>query len=188
MTKQTKFILAIALQAIIIFAIIIFKISVLTGGTDVLLRVGSIAPLSVLRGGYVTLQYAISNLDSSLYRGQKITNGDTIYVVLRQGGSYYFAQSVQKTKPTDGKIFIKGTVVSGGIDVQSNILQNPNFSNSRIHVVYGIEDYFIPEEKRGDFSFLISGATEEENTVMVMLDEDGNAVLKQLYLGYKPWP
>lgn len=173
MTKQAKFILAIALQAIIILAIIIFKMSVLTGGTDVLLKIAPVDPRDMLRGDYATFQYDISNLDSYISGGQQIRNGDTIYVVLRQIGKYYFAQNVQKTKPTDGGIFIKGTVSSGGVET----------GNSRTHVVYGVEDYFIPEGKGQGFSFW-----NKEAAARVVVDENGNAVLKQLYVDDKPWP
>src|SRR3990167_7699578 len=107
MTEQTKFILAIALQAIIIFAIVIFKMSVLTGGTDVLLRIAPVDPRDLLRGDYATFQYDISNLGSYSERGQQIKNGDTVYVILRQSGKYYIAQNVQKNQPIGSELFIK---------------------------------------------------------------------------------
>jgi uncharacterized membrane-anchored protein len=182
-TKQTKFILAIALQVIIIFAIIIFKISVLAGGTDVLLKIVPVDPRDMLRGDYVTFQYDISNLDSYITRGQQIRDGDMVYVVLRQNGKYHFAQNVQKTKPKDGGVFIKGTVVNGGVDTRSDIFRNQNFSNSRIHVIYGIEDYFIPEGKGRGLN-----SREKEAAARVVIDENGNAVLKQLYIDGKSWP
>ena len=183
MTKQTKFILAISLQAITIFAIIIFKMSVLTGGTDVLLKIAPVDPRDVLRGDYATFQYDISNLDWYIYGGQQIRNGDTVYVVLRQSGKYWYAQNVQKTKPLDGGIFIKGTVASGGLEIQSDTFETQGFGNSNIHVVYGVEDYFIPEGKGRGFSFW-----NKEAAARVVVDENGNAVLKQLYVNDKPWP
>lgn len=182
-SKQTKFILAIALQAIIIFAIVIFKMSILTGGTDVLLKIAPVDPRDMLRGDYVTFQYDISNLSSYISGGQQIRNGDTVYVVLRQRGKYWFAPNVQKTKPTDGEIFIKGRVESGGVDTQSDIFQNKKISNFRIHIVYGIEQYFIPEGKGRNFSFW-----NKEAAARVVVNENGNAVLKQLYVDGKPWP
>ena len=183
LTKQTKFILAIALQVVIVFAIIIFKLSVLTGGTDVLLKIAPVDPRDLLRGDYATFQYDISNLDSYYANKQQIRNGDAVYVVLRQSGRYWMAQNVQKTKPVDGGVFIKGTVSSGGVETQSDIFQNQGFNNSRIHVVYGVEDYFIPEGKGQGFSFW-----NKEAAARVIVDENGNAVLKQLYVDDKPWP
>ena len=184
MTKQTKFILAIALQAIIIFAIVIFKMSVLTGGTDVLLKIAPVDPRDMLRGDYATFQYSnVSNLDSYISGGQPIRNGDTVYVVLRQSGKYWMARNVQKTKPLSGDIALKGKVASGGMETQADVFQNQRFGGSRIHVVYGIEEYFIPEGKGQGFSFF-----NKEAAARVVIDENGNAVIKQLYVDDKPWP
>ena len=184
MTKQTKFILAIALQLVIIFTIIIFKVSILTGGTDILLKIQPVDPTSPLRGDYATFQYDISNLDSYLFGGSQVRNGDTIYVVLRQSGKYWVAQNAYISKPTsNNQIFIKGRVASGGIDSQSNIFPSQQFGSSRIHVAYGVEEYFIPEGKGRNFSFW-----NKEAAAMVAVDENGNAALKQIYVDGKPWP
>jgi uncharacterized membrane-anchored protein len=183
MTKQTKFILAIALQVAIIFAIIIFKLSVLTSGTEVMLRIAPVDPRDLLRGDYATFQYDISNLDSYYSRGEQIRNSDTVYVVLRQSGKYWVAQNVQKTKPTGNELFIKGKVESGGLESQTNPLSYQRFGNSRLHVVYGIEQYFIPEGKGENFSFW-----NKEVAAMVAIDDNGNAALKKIYVNDKPWP
>ncbi len=184
LTKQTKFILAIALQVVIVFAIIIFKVSILSGGTDILLRIEPVDPRDMLRGDYATFQYSnISNLDSYISGGQQIRNGDTVYVVLRQSGKYWMAQNVQKTKPISGEIALKGKVASGGIETQSDILSNQRFGGSRIHIVYGIEEYFIAEGKGQGFSFF-----NKEAAARVVVDESGNAVLKQIFVDDKPWP
>jgi uncharacterized membrane-anchored protein len=79
------------------------------------------------------------------------------------------SSNVEKTKPSDENIFIKGKVV----DVY----------NDEIHIIYGIEDYFIPEGTGRDFTFL-----REEIAAKVEIDENGNAVLKQIYVNDKPWP
>ncbi len=179
LTKQTKFILAIVLQVVIVFGIIIFKVFVLSGGTDILLRIEPVDPRDMLRGDYATFQYSnISNIDSYISGGQQIRNGDTVYVVLRQSGKYWMAQNIQKTKPLSGEIALKGKVASGGIETRSD-----GFSNQRIHVVYGIEEYFIPEGKGQGFSFF-----NKEAAARVVVDESGNAVLKQIFIDDKPWP
>ena len=182
-TKQTKFILAIALQVVIIFAIIIFKLSILASGTEVLLRIAPIDPRDLLRGDYVTFQYDISNRDSYYSRGQQIRNGDTVYVVLRQAGKYWTAQNVQKTKPSGNELFIKGKIESGGVESQTDPLSYQRFGSSRLHVVYGIEQYFIPEDKGQNFNF-----RNREAAAMVAIDESGNAALKKIYVDDKPWP
>ena len=106
-----------------------------------------------------------------------------VYVVLAQSGAYWSAQHVQKTKPLDASTFIKGTVASGGVDTEFNVFQNQRFGSSRIHIIYGVEDYFIPEGKGRGFGF-----GNKDVAARVVVDENGNAVLKQLYIDGKPWP
>jgi uncharacterized membrane-anchored protein len=182
MTKQTKFILAITLQVAIIFAIIIFKLYVSFSGTKVMLRIAPVDPRHLLRGDYIALQYDISNLNCYAYK-ERIKNGDTVYVVLRQSGKYWVAQNVQKTKPIEGELFIKGKVKSGGLESQTDQFSYQRSCNSSIHIVYGIEQYFIPEGKGRNFSFW-----NNELAALVAIDDNGNALLKKIYIGDKPWP
>ena len=172
------------LQIIIIFTIIIFKVSILTGGTEIFLKIAPVDPTSPLRGDYATFQYDISNLDLYLLNGSQVRNGDTVYLVLYQSGKYWTAQSIQLTRPTkSNQIFIKGKVASGGTESQSDILPYQPSGSSRIHVVYGVEEYFIPEGKGRNFSFF-----SKEAAASVAVDENGNAALKRIYVDGKPWP
>jgi len=171
LTKQTKFIIAIAIQLVIIFSIIIFKMAVLIGGTEVLLKIEPVDPRDPLRGDYLTFSYEISNLSSYLFNYSPIKEGDTVYVPLKQQGKYWIAIfGVQKTKPVnEEKIFLKGKVSS--------------VYGDRARIIYGIEYYFIPEGTGQDFIFW-----RREVAASVSIDENGNAVLKQIYVDDKPWP
>ncbi|MFH0755362.1 MAG: GDYXXLXY domain-containing protein [bacterium] len=183
LTKQTKFILAIVLQMIIIFAIIIFYLPILTTGKDVLLKIVPVDPRDLLRGDYITFQYDISNINSYNKNDQQIKNKDTVYIILRQNGKYYIAKNVQKTKPIGNDLFIKGVVESGGLESQTDLLLSQHLNNSNLHIIYGIEQYFIPEGKGRDFSFW-----NKEAAARVVIDENGNPALKQIYIDDKPWP
>ncbi|MEK7167223.1 MAG: GDYXXLXY domain-containing protein [Patescibacteria group bacterium] len=184
MTKQTKFILAIALQILIIFSIIVFKMAILVDGTEVLLKIEPVDPTDPFRGDYVTFQYNISNLDSHLFSNKQIKNGDDIYVILRQNKEYWTVQKIQEIKPTtENQIFIKGKVISGGLESQTEFFPKQHFNTFRIHIIYGIEEYFIPEGMGRGFSFL-----NKEAAAKVSIDENGNAVLKQIYVDGKLWP
>ena len=221
-TKQTKFILAIALQISIILIIIIFKMAVLTNGTEVLLKVEPIDPQSLLRGNYLTLQYNISNLDRSLFNINQIKKGETVYVILKKNGEYWKAEKVEKDKPnTNGQIFIKGKIVSESLEnkvefpkekikdlkikteklkgkaenqrenqrekVLNAFLQSRRHINKPsvriIHIIYGIEDYYIPEGKGNGFVFW-----HKRVTAKIAVDENGRAIVKQIYVNGNPWP
>lgn len=182
MSKLTKFALAVGFQVAVIFAIIIFKVSVLAGGTDILLRITPVDPTSPTRGDYATFQYDISNLDSYLLGGLRVESGDTVYVVLRQSGKYWSAQSVVLNKPSDsGQVFIKGRVADTG--VPSGVSAEQQAPGYSFHVVYGAEEYFIPEGSGRDFNFL-----DKEMAANLAVDDEGNAVLKRIYVDGKVWP
>ncbi len=187
MTKQLKFVLAVVLQTAVIFAIIIFKLSILAGGTEVLLKIAPVDPRDLLRGDYATFQYDISNVATDYLRDE-VKNGDTVYVLLRQSGKYWVVREVQKYRPAEStlsgaELFIKGKVESGGQENQSALFLPQRFGDSRLHIVYGIEQYFIPEGAGRGVSF-----ANKEASAKVAIDDNGNPALKQIYVNDKVWP
>jgi len=170
LTKQTKFIIAVTIQVAILFSVIIFKMAILAGGVEVLLKVEPVDPRDLLRGDHLTFSYKISTLNSHLFNYSPIREGDTIYVPLKRQGKYWTAVfGIQKTKPPEGEIFLRGKV--------SRIYGN------KVHIIYGIEDYFIPEGIGRNFTFW-----RQEVSAKVSIDKDGKAILRQIYVNGKPWP
>lgn len=205
LNKKTKFIIAIIAQIAIILVMVLFKLSVLKSGADVLLKIMPVDPRDPLRGDYITFQYNISNINGGyfveqpdesyapqdLYKDEKIKIGDTVYVPLQKIDNYYdlnydYNAATLKQRPTDGHLFIKG-VISGGGKTEKDYVLNENIfqppSDSDFSVLYGVEQYFIPENVGRDFSFF-----NKEIFAKVAIDTDGNAVLKQIYIDGKTWP
>lgn len=183
--KKTKYILAVSVQVLVILIIIIFKYSILSGGSAVYLEILPVDPRDPLRGDYVTFQYEISNLNRYLFNYQP-KNGDIVYIPLVQRGSYWIAQSgiSNDESAMTGKLFIKGRVVSGGMTNLSNSkLYNENNFDAKIGVKYGIEEYFIPEGIGRNFSFFNKNVKGK-----VMIDDHGNAVIQEIYINDKLWP
>ena len=179
MLKQTKFTIAIAVQLAIIFGLLIFKMSILSSGTDVLLKIAPVDPRDPLRGDYVVFEYDISRINEYSFGYSPIRNNDTIYVPLKQRGKYWTASyGIQKTKPVDtANIFIKGKIASGeGTD------SSLSFRNT-YHIIYNIEEYFIPEGAGRGVSFW-----NKEAYARVTIDQSGNPVLRQIFVDDKPWP
>lgn len=177
-SKRNKFIIAIAIQVCIIFFIIFFKLLILTGGEEVLLKIRPIDPRDPFRGDYITFQYDISRIKGNSFHSlgsqEKIKYGDKIYIPLVKKGNYWIKDgSVSKNKPNAG-IFIKGAI--------KDIKWGENLPEE-IFVSYGIEEYFIPENSGRDVSF--SG---RDTFAKVVLDKNGNAVLKSVYVNGKLWP
>jgi len=176
-SKRNKFIIAIAIQTAILFFIVLFKLLILSGGEEVFLKIRPVDPRDPFRGDYITFQYDISRIKGSLFdSSEKIKYGDKIYIPLLKRKNYHVAANrISKNKPDTG-IFIKGTVN----DIR--IRQNGN-SIDEVFVSYGIEEYFIPENSGRNVSF------NGQNTfAKVILDKNGNAVLKNVYVNGKLWP
>lgn len=179
MTKQTKFILAIAAQLLIILTIIIFKLAVLRGGTEILLLIEPVDPRSPLRGDYLTFRYEISEIQRAYFLdsspGILPREGSTVYVPLKKGGKFWsVTDGVTTEKPRESKeIFIKGKISRLSRD------------DSTLRLVYGIEEYFIPEGKGAGLNLWDRNS---KAFAKVVVDENGDAVLKQIYVDNQPWP
>ncbi len=170
--KKTKFILVVALQLMILFAIIAAKTAILAHGTEVALRIKPVDPRDMLRGDYLAFRYDISDLDSNLFAYAPIKVGDTVYVGLVSEGKYWVAHSgIQKVKPAEAMgVFLIGKVDRTG---------------GPISVVYGIEQYFIPEGKGAHVGRWQSST---ESYAQVAISKSGKAVINKIYLNNKPWP
>lgn len=194
LTKKAKFIIAVGIQVSIILIMIIFKLAILTGGTEVILEIEPVDPRDPLRGDYVTFQYDISSIWSSWLQDGNARNGETVYVVLktRSGMDYWYVSEVFINKPSDDNVFIKGVVRRGGgdevvseplpVDARGRVITTRG-RGSTLNIVYGIEEYFIPEGVGRNFNFW-----DKEMSAKVMVDKNGNAVLKQLFVDGRLWP
>ena len=181
-SPKTKFTLAIAIQVLILLTVIVYKLSILSGGTEVFLRIQPIDPRDPLRGDYATFRYDISNIASYEFRNESVNNGETIYVTLTKNGKYWSVENASKKKPNTG-IFLKGKLVSGGKDNSPSSLSGKMPQNNDLRAEYGIESYFIPEGKGRNFSF-----ANKDAGALVKVDDNGNAVLEKIFVDDKSWP
>lgn len=178
-----RFVIALGLQAAVIFAIIIYKAAILSGGTPVLLKLEPVDPRDLFRGDYMTIQYEISQLPQPV---QDVRNGDAVYVSLEPRGQFMgiAAYSPVRTTPPATGLFIRGRVVSGGASFGAPDLRG---TGGVLRIAYGIEDYFIPEGT-GIGTDIWASRHEIPPYAKVRLADDGSAVLEQLYFGGEPWP
>lgn len=191
--KNQKFLLAVIGQIALVLLLILFKFTILSGGRSVLLKIEPVDPRDPLRGDYVVFQYQITNpmdyvietFDYATGETIEYNEGDTVYVELQNVDSYMefdlggiaAIENVSKRKPDSG-IFIKGVIED--VTITQGLYENlvTDFT-----IKYGIEQYFIPEGTGQNINF-----AEKISFGLVALDEDGNAVLKQVYVDGKKWP
>lgn len=179
--KHIAFGAAIVLQVALITGIILFKVTTLATGMEVLLRVEPVDPRDLLRGDYLALQYNISTISTQEVPVEYVPRtGTWVYVLLRPAeNGYWIPWRVQTTKPKDSRfVFIKGRVVE-----KRKVGDGNRYTLLRIR--YGIENYFIPEGRGSEFASLSRG---KEILAKVVVDVNGNAILKQILIDGKPWP
>ena len=112
-------------------------------------------------------------------------------MVLREGSPYWHVDYASLTMPpvNNGLIFIKGRVVSGGIDPyapRQELATSTRFipiTQKEFRVSYGIEQYYIPEGAGNNVSFW-----NKDTGMRVKVDERGKAIPTQLHIDGKKWP
>lgn len=155
----------------------------LVSGTTVLLETAPLDPWDLFRlavpglrvGDYVTLNYKISTLKpTALGAGEDFRPGQPIHVGIEKRGKYWEAVSISR-KPT------KGVYLRGRID---------NSLTDSLHVVYGIETYFLPEgtARKVESSLLFDEARRGLLSVEVAIGRDSAAVIRKLYIRNTPFP
>lgn len=163
-----KLAVVVAIQFLVLLAVIAFKQYTIITGETVVLRTAPVDPRDPLRGDYVTVRYEISRLDSRNLAGDENVYGEA-YVELREGADGYWeavAIHNDRKRSFDNSVLIKGdasySYANRGYDIYN--------------IDYGIEEIFIPEG---------SGATIPSGrgvtlAVEVKVDRFGNAIARDL--------
>ncbi len=174
MRHSLRVALAVALQLGVLVAIAGGRQWTLSRGTIVLLETAPVDPRDLFRGDYVVLAYKISTLQRTSFDYPPFNPGDAIYVPLIQRGRFWEPQEtgVSHSRPR-GDVFIRGRVVGGRGG-------GPGGERT-LRVEYGIETYFVPEGRGREIE------TARDIAVEVALRE-GNAVIRRLFVGGRPFP
>ena len=129
-------------------------------------------PRDLLRGDYIRLGYKIADIPAAAFatRPSGAQSGDRIYVALVPKGEVWEVAAASLVRerlklPPDQRLIV-GTVQRA--------------SREGVHVLYGIEDYYVREGKGNP----PSGKMEAE----VALTADGRPLLTRLYVNGRPYP
>ncbi|OGX29443.1 MAG: hypothetical protein A2879_02580 [Omnitrophica WOR_2 bacterium RIFCSPHIGHO2_01_FULL_49_10] len=170
MNKRIIVLLIALLWVIVTVGFIASKQAILKSGKVVLLETEPVDPRDLLRGDYVILSYKISNLHlDKIKSGKKyFRHGEIVYVEVEPKGKYWEAISISSKSPAAGAgILIKGRVQG-------------SYSNEA-RVLYGIENYFVPEGEGSKFETAMRRGSKEKLNVEAVVDKTGNAMIKRVY-------
>ena len=160
------FVLAVAAQLLILAAVPAQKIYTRATGRSVMLQMRPVDPYNMLSGYYATLNYEIAS-PSSFADSGAFANGERVYAVLeRRGDGLWRPVSLSKSYPADlpeNRIAVRG-----------------RYTYSRVE--YGIEEFFIPEDKRAEIEQGL-WKNRDQVRVEIKVDSKGNAALARLLIG-----
>lgn len=170
MNRKT-FIIAMLIPMIAILAFIGYNYYTYSTGKEILLKTVPVDPWDLFRGDYVNLRYEISTIDIAHIPYNGNIDSEEVYAVLSRGEKFWSVASVGDYKPAlrnNDEVCIKGKIT--------------DFRNKQLIIEYGIESYFVPEGKGKDIE------REIRNNVSVMVSVDSNcrAIIKELYINDKP--
>lgn len=162
--KQWLFIALVAYWAVLIFGVVAYYQTIVNAGTLVELEVQPVDPTDILRGEYVVLNYAINQVPADLvdefvwYQSK----GSEVFVVLDPTQGFKVPQSLTIHRPTNGELYIKGTLV-----------EKPSRALQFVRVRYGVENFFV---ERG-IGKLIERHQGTALVAQIKIDVKGKAVL-----------
>jgi uncharacterized membrane-anchored protein len=170
MSKRTSlvaFIVAVVIQMLILVAVPARKVFTKATGKTVVLKVQPVDPYSILSGYYATLGFDISRIDAfpnARGMSQGFSNGDWLYAVVEKGDDGIW-------KP-----------ISLDHELPANLPDNRAALLGRIShgaIIYGIEEFYIPEAQRYPISDDLSRNVDKAR-VEVKVDRSGHAALERL--------
>lgn len=167
-----KFVGIIVLQVLVLIGMAASHYAVEWYGDEVHLKTAPVDPRDLFYGDYVTLNYEISEIHLSQFKGNRPPEeGDMVFVLLKKEGDYHQLVSASLEKPsvlaTDEQV-VKGRVnfVTRQWDPK---LQGDSPLQS-FHVLYGFERYYVAEgtgkeleNKRGQFDVVVKVAPWGQN-------------------------
>lgn len=163
--KKFFFIIIGALWVVIIGGYIIIKEHILRTGTEITLQTVPVDPRDLFRGDYVVLKYPISQIDTKTLPSQphNFNIGDRIFVTLAVEHGYAIASGISYAQP-ENALSIEGKI--------KNIIGNT------LYIEYGIESYFVPENKGKEIEKMVGRSI----TVKVAVSKSGKAIIKTLLI------
>lgn len=168
---RKQFLLIMVVPGIVILGFVGVKLYTVYAGEEILLKVAPVDPRDMFRGDYIALTYEISQISlATVPSDSAFSSGEIIYAVLSKKEKYWTVDFVSHTRPSLGEnqVFMKGRVRA--------------VHGQYVRVEWGIESYFVAEGEGPT----IERMRNAELSVIVVVDNTGSSVLKQLLINDEP--
>lgn len=153
----------VAAQIVFLISFITVREVALSTGKEVVLQTVPIDPRSLLQGDYAILDYEIARLPDWMDTRQWHIDR-TVFVALREERDVWTARRYSGVRAdVSGEVFITGWIDRNG------------------HLDFGIDTYFVPE---GTGRIIETAA---DVKVVVIIDRNGHAVIKDLLVDGEPF-
>lgn len=145
----------------------------LANGKLVMLETRPADPRDFLRGDYLVLGYKISDVPTNLFSPpvkSELSPGTKVFVALAPGTNEFYHvvhASTVAFSPADGEVVLIGKSADHWW-----------WAPESVHVVYGIEKYFVAEG---------TGNPSGKLTVQIAVPKSGRAGIKQVFLNGRPY-
>lgn len=171
--KPRLLLLVLAAQCLWILGTVAVQESRLRSDVVVLLETRPVDPRDLLRGDYVILGYALSDIPRELFQGpafEQPAAETPVYVALAKQGDFHVAAAAYLQKPRDEtRPVLRGRVVQSRWSAGQ-----PN----SVRLEYGIERYYVREG---------TGEPQGKLTVEAAIPPSGRPIIRELYLDGKPF-
>lgn len=171
----TVFVIMVVAQLFIPAQMILERENVLNTGHSFKFKTAPVDPYDPFRGKYVTLNYSETNfyVDDSTWNGQ-----GKAYVLIKEDDEGFASISdVVREEPSETQDFIY-------CDIRYNTWNEPHY----ISVEYPFDRFYMEESKAQEAETFVRQFAIDSNEVtyaMVSI-KDGQAVIKDVYIGDKP--
>jgi uncharacterized membrane-anchored protein len=165
--------MALLVQIAILGGLTATRWSTPSSSKTIYLTVGPVDPTDLLRGDYVTLSYpAIRSLPAEDF-AKKPKKGQDVWVEVSRSGAAWDYRAAYTSQPTKNDLTDPGNVAIRG--------RVSSVSGSKVAVVYGIEEYWVPKGK---------GNLPPGKNVLarVLVGTNGTAKLDALVIDGRIWP
>ena len=170
------------IQVALIVVMVVDRVRVLRGGSEVKLQTRPVDPRDFLRGDYVVLNYDISSVSAAELKDQPASSKHaSLYVRLAPNAEGFHSAVSVHEEPV--AVAAPDVLIRGRVTYGANCGDEQRVFCDRLQLNYGIERYFVPE---GEGRQIEQARRDGQVTIVASVTPAGRAAIKRLLVDDKP--